>query len=481
MMAPQNSRKVVKGTIWSIIDVTSKQAVGFVLNIILARLLFPSDYGIIGIVIIFTSFADVIADGGLSVALIRKVDKTKEDEATAFWVNLLIGFLVYSLIFIFSPLIAEFFDIPELLWVIRVTSTSILFNSCSIVQNSRLISDLRLDVLTKLSVLIQILSGLIAVVLAYLGFGVWALVFQVVFSGILRMVSLWYVTKWIPYLCFSKQSFSYLWSFGSRLLLSNVIGTIYDRIYSFLIGKKVGSTQLGLYTRADSLGVQATSIINSTLSKVLIPYLKNFLYNESLLKSKYLEVLEIVSFLIFPLMFLMIAISEPLFLILFGERWLEAVPIFKILCFGYAWGPFTIISLQLLQTLGDSKYFLKLEIIKKVIQTGVIIIAIPFGFWGIVIAQPFYFIIGTLINLSIAHKYFRSSYFQELFHIIKYFILSVPILFFGAYICHQEMNALLQIFFLMLVSFLYYLSIVVFFNLRAYFLLKQVILSIIKR
>lgn len=479
-MAPQDSRKVVKGTFWSIIEVTSKQAVSFFLNIILARLLFPSDYGIIGIVLIFTSFADVIADGGLSVALIRKVDKTKEDEATAFWVNLIFGILVYSLIFILSPIIAEFFDIPELLWVIRITSISILFNSCSIVQNSRLISDLRLDVLTKLGVVIQILSGLIAVVMAYLGYGVWALVFQVLLSGFLRMVGLWYITKWTPHFSFSKKSFSYLWSFGSRLLLSNVIGTLYDRIYSFLIGKKVGSVKLGLYTRADSLGVQTCSIVNSTLSKVLIPYLKNFLNDKKLLLEKYMEVLEIVSFLIFPLMFLLIAISKPLFLILFGERWNEAVPIFKILCFGYAWGPFTVISLQLLQTLGDSKYFLKLELIKKMIQTVVIVVAIQFGFWGIVIAQPFYFIIGTLVNLSIAHSFLGSSYLQELSRILKYFITSIPIVLLGAYICKLQIGAWGQILIMIIVTILFYALIVTVFRLRAFYMLKHIVSSIKK-
>lgn len=473
-MKPSQNSKVVKGTIWSLLDVTSRQSISFILNIILARLLFPSDYGIIGVVLIFTSFADVIADGGLSVALIRKIDRTTDDESTAFYINILIGVFLYISIFALSPFIASFFYIPDLNLIIRITSVSIIFNSCSIVQNSILISDMRLGVITKMGVIIQVSSGIIAVVLAYAGMGVWALVVQIILSSFLRMITLWFITKWMPQLYFCNKSFSYLWSFGSKLLLSNVIGTIYDRIYSFLIGKKVGYVQLGLYTRADSLASQGPSIVNATLAKVLIPYLKSYIEDKKQLQERYMEVVEVASFLIFPIMILLISISKPLFLILFGERWMEAVPIFRIICFGYAWGPFTIISLQLLQTLGDSKYFLKLEIFKKIIQTLIILLAFQFGFWGIIVAQPFYFIIGTFINLSIAHKYLGSSYFTELICILKYMMASLPIMIIGYFVNDLNLHAIYEIILITIAGMLLYLAIILVFKFPALLFVKKV-------
>lgn len=422
------SRKTVKGAFWSGLDIISRQIISFVINIILARLLFPEDYGILGIVLVFTNIMDVIIDGGFSVALIRKKERTEEDLSTAFFFNVILGIIGYICLFVAAPYIALFFDTPSITIILRVVGLGVIFNSLSIVQNAILTAELRLDVYTKISVGTQILCGILCIGMAYKGYGVWALVAQTTATYFLKMLLLWLLAKWRPKFLFDKASFSYLWGFGSKLLASSLIGTIFYKAYTFVIGKFVGKYELGLFTRAETLGQQAPSIFSSILQKVVVPSLSVYQDDKEKLVLNYKKYISVVAFLLSPIVVFCIAEAKPIFLILFGSRWEQCVPMFQILCIGFIWYPFANMGLYLLQIVGKSGEILKLEFYKKPIGALIIAAGIPFGIWGIIISKVVVDTYCFCVNLSPLKKELNYGIVSQIIGIVKYIIPAIPYL-----------------------------------------------------
>lgn len=427
-MAESLSKKTVESSVWSIADVVFRQGVGFVISVILARLLTPSDYGTVGMMAIFITIANVFVDSGFSSGLIRKIDRTDDDLSTAFYFNILVAIAVYSILFFTSSYIASFFNIPELTIYIRVLGLVLIFNSLNMVQNAILISSMRIKQLTMVSATSQVSTGIIAIILAHHGWGVWALIGQQLFAAIFQAILLLITTRWRPKKVFKRESFNYLWGYGSKLLTATLIGTIFSQTYSFVIGKVLGKRDLGLYSRSDQFAVQPSNIVTNIINKALVPSLATCQNDHQRLQRNYQKCVEIISFLIFPLMFTLGIAAEPLFKVLFGTKWDGAIPLFQILCFGYSVDIFSTLSLNLIQVMGRTDYTLKLEFIKKPFYAAIIIITIFIGLKAIVIGKAVYCLIAALINLSVVKNLLKYSYWKQILDIFKYALIAIVIL-----------------------------------------------------
>lgn len=430
LMSDSLTKRTIKSSIWSVIDIILRQGIGFVVSVILARLLTPSDYGTIGLIMIFITLSNVFVDSGFSSGLIRKIDRTEEDLSTAFIFNIFVAVFIYFLLYISAPYISSFFDNLSLTLLLRVLGLVLIINSLNLVQNAILIFSMRIKQLAIITSISQITTGIIAIFLAYCGYGVWALVLQQLFAASIQTILLIIFTRWHPHIVFDKDSFRYLWGYGSKLLCANFIGSIFDQAYSFIIGKYLGKKELGLYSRSDQFAQQPCSIITNVISKALVPSLANCQNDIEKLKCNYIKCIEAISFIIFPLMFLLSFIAQPLFSVLFGNKWISAVPLFQILCIGYSMNIFSNLSLQLIQVMGRTDYTLKLEFFKKPIFAIIILISFLGGLHGIVLGHAFYCFVAAMINLSVVKALLNYGYVRQVLDIFKYAFLALLIIIF---------------------------------------------------
>lgn len=393
--------KTVKGTMWSAIDNVSQFGVQFIVSIVLARLLSPDDYGLIGIIAIFTVVCTAIINGGFSTALIRKKNPTADDYNTAFIVNLGLSFVLYAVIFFCSPLIAFFFEREELVALTRVSSFTVIIGAFAIVQQVRLTKRIDFKTQTKVTLIASILSGIIGIAMALLGMGVWALVFQGIIAQLLRTILLWFFNHWAPSLRFSKQSFKELFGFGWKMMVSSVLDSLWTQLYQAVVGKFYSPATLGQYTRANQFSSMFSSNLTSVIQRVTYPILSEIQDEKERMFAAYRKIIKTTMFITFALMFALGAVSEPLLYCLIGEKWHEAATYLPLICLVGAFYPLHAINLNMLQVQGRSDLFLGLEIIKKIIGL------IPLGIGAFVGIFPMLY--TTIITSIIC--YFLNSYF----------------------------------------------------------------------
>lgn len=369
-MAGEDLRnKAKRGFVWNTVERLVTNGIQFILTVILARLLSPDDYGIIAMPAIFLAIAQVFIDSGFANALIRKPDLNEKDLSTAFYFNVIVGVVAYLLLFVTSPLIATFFNTPILSQLLKVTALVVFLNSLGIVQQAVLTKKMDFKSQAVISAISTFVSGVLGVWMAYSGYGVWALVLQQVSAALLRVVMLWGYGRWKPLWIWSKESFGYLWNFGSKVIIIGLLDTIYNNVYAFVIGKKYNAKDLGNYTRAQQFADLPINNINSIVQKVTLPLLSEIQDDDTRLSSIYLRLIEMSSLLVVPLMFGLAAMANPLIIALLGKEWEGCVLLFQILCIARFWTPFNAINVNLLQVKGRTDLLLKLEIAKKVVIT----------------------------------------------------------------------------------------------------------------
>lgn len=416
--------KTLSGVKWNAIGRFSTQGVSFVISILLARILTPSDYGVVGMIGIFMAIAQTFIDSGFGSALIRKKDCTDEDFSTAFYFNIVVGVVCYLILFLVAPLIANFFDTPILKDIVRVLSINLFLNSLSIVQTAKLTAAVDFKSQAKVSLVATIVSGCVGLAMAYSGFGVWSLVFQSVSLSAVRTLLLWMITKWKPLRTFSKQSFKYLFGFGSKILSASLLHTVYSNLTTILIGKFYTSKDLGYYTRGESLATLPSSNLTGILQSVTYPILAKIQDDDERLIQVYRKYIRITSMVIFFGMFMMAALSKPLILTLLTDKWADSIIYLQIFCFAYMFDHICQLNLNILYVKGRSDLVLRLEIIKKTISISMIVSAIPFGVLAICIARALYTQIAVIINTYYTGKLFGLGYFAQVKDFIKYFIYS---------------------------------------------------------
>lgn len=408
--------KTVFGFIWSFIEVIMNQGTQFIIQIILARLLLPDDFGVIGMITIFIAVSNSIVDSGLSNALIREKEINNTKYSTIFYFNLLISLCMYALLYFIAPLVAQFYSEPKLISILRILSLSIIINSFGLIQKTILIRKIDFKSQTKITMISSIISGFIAVASAFSGLGVWSLVLRTLSMSILQSLLLFIHNRWIPKLVFSIRDFKKLFCFGWRMLVSGLIDTLYVNLYYLIIGKSFSAMTLGYYTNACKLKDTISQSITGAVQKVSLPVLSNINGNNANLKNAYKKILKNTAFIVFPIMVGLSAVGDSIITILFGEKWIPSIVYFQILCLEAMLYPIHAINLNILQVKGRADLFLKLEIIKKIVGIAFIAIAIflKSGINGLLAVAVFVSYIDYFINSMYSKKLINYSIKEQL-------------------------------------------------------------------
>lgn len=424
-MSESLKSKTISGVLWSALERFSLQGVQFVINIIMARLLLPSDYGMIGMLVIFLQISQAFIDSGFANALIQKKDRTNTDFSTVFYFNVVLSILFYVLIFISAPYIADFYHMPTLTLVTRVISLGLVISSLSAVHKTKLICTIDFKTQSKVSLVSAILSGLLGIFMAYTGFGVWALVYQSLVNALLQTIMYYVFLRWLPARIFSVYSFKRLFSFGSKLLLSGLIHTVYYNLYSIVIGRKFSAMDLGYYTRAEQFATFPSSNLNAIISRVTFPILSSIQDNDEYLSLAYRKYIRLASFLIFPLMIGLAVLAKPVIIILLTEKWIGIIVLLQILCLDWMFDHLSIINLNLLYVKGRSDLALRLEIVKKVIATFILFVSIPFGLIGMCWGRVIYSLLATYLNTRYTNSLISLSFITQMKDIYPSLLLSI--------------------------------------------------------
>lgn len=390
--------KTIKGVAWSSIDNVMQYAVSFVVGVILARLLSPDDYGLIGIIGIFTAICSTIINGGFGNALIRKQDATEEDYNTVFIINIGVSIILYGVIFLCAPIIAQFFERQELTGLTRVTSLSIIIGALALVQQTILTKRIDFKTQTRITVISSVTSGVIGIIMAFAGCGVWALVFQGLLSQTMQTILLWVFNKWYPNFCFSKDSFKDLFGYSWKLTVSWLLDTIWRQIYQIVVGKFYSPSALGQYTRANGFAQLFSSNLTNVLTRVSFPVLSALQGDTERMVSGYRKMIKVSMLLSTGGLFLLGAVSEPLLFSLIGAKWYDATVYLPLICISSTLYPLAAYNLNMLQVLGRSDLFLFLEIWKKTIAIIPILVGIFIGIIPMLISSIFISVLCFFIN-----------------------------------------------------------------------------------
>ena len=429
-MSDSLKSKTVKGVVWSSIERFSTQGVQFLIMIIMARLLTPKDYGLIGMLAIFLAVAQSLIDSGFSQALIRKQDRTDVDNSTVFYFNIVVSSALYLILFIAAPFVADFYNQPELTSVMRVVCLGVILNSLAVVQRALLTVRIDFKTQAKASLSAAVISGCIGIVLAYCGFGVWSLVVQQLLNLSVNTLLLWIFSKWRPIAVFSWKSFHELFAFGSKLLASGLLDTLYRNIYPIVIGKLFSASSLGHYTRAQQFSEFPSSNVTGIIQRVTYPILCGIQDETERLEAVYRKFLKLSAFIIFPLMIGMSAVARPFIDIALGTQWGFCGQLLQIICFAMMWYPIHAINLNLLQVKGRSDLFLRLEIIKKILGITVLCITAPFGLVVMCYGQIFNSIVALVINTYYTGKLINVGFIRQMKDLLPTLLLSLTM--FGA-------------------------------------------------
>ena len=425
MVTESLKQKTTNGLFWSSVERFSNQGVSFVFSIILARILAPRDFGIVAMIGIFFAVAQSFVDSGISNALVRKTDRREEDLSTCFYFNIGVGIVAYIVLFLIAPFIADFYNQPILSPIIRITGLGVVLNSLCVVQQA--LFTIRIDFKSQAKVTLSatIISGIVGVVLAYLGYGVWALVWQGVVMSLVRMGLLWLMSKWRPKTGFSKDSFHYLFGYGSKLLASGLLDTIYNNIYPIVIGKFYSPAQLGNYSRALTFAQLPSSNITSILQRVTFPVLSTIQDDMPRLQTDYRRLLKLSAFIVFPLMMGLAAVAFPVIRIILTPKWEGCSLYLQIICFALMLYPIHAINLNLLQVKGRSDLFLRLEVIKKIVGVCIMCITIPLGITAMCIGMVASSLIALFINTFYTGKLIDIGYLKQMCDLLPIFINSL--------------------------------------------------------
>lgn len=406
--------RTVKGTFWSAMDAVLGQGVAFIVGLVLARLLSPAEYGLVGICLIFTTILSGIVDSGFSNALIRKTDTTKEDYNTMFFTNLALSTVLFILLYVCAPAISVFFNHPELVKLVRTMGLILIFQALSLVQNTILTKRIDFKTKTKASAISAILSGVLGISLAFSGFGVWALVVQQLSRQIIYTVCLWFFNKWWPKFQFSILSFRYMWGFGWKMMLSGLLNNIWNQLYQVVVGKYYSPATLGQYTRAEQYASIFSSNLTSIVQRVSFPVLSELQDETERLVSGYRRIIKITMFVTAVSMILMGAIAEPLVYCLIGPQWHEAATYLPYICILMSLYPLQAINLNMLQVQGRSDLFLVLEVVKKVLAIGPLCLGVFAGIFWMLIGSIVCGIISFFLNSYYTGKSLRYTSWMQL-------------------------------------------------------------------
>ena len=419
------SKQATSGLVWTFTQQFGNQIVGFVVSMILARILMPEEFGLIGMIAIFISIGKALVDSGLTQSLIRSQDLDQADFSTVFFFNLVASVIVYALIFFSAPLISIFYDKEILTPLVRLFCVTFIIDAFSSIQKARLTKIMNFKTQAIIAIPSTIFGGVVGIIMAYMGYGVWSLVWSTIASSTLGSIQFWFYSKWSPSFIFDISKFKDHFGFGYKLTLSSLLTKIFDNIYIIVIGKFFSASQVGFYTRAETMKQLPVTNISSALNKVTYPLFASIQNDDVRLKRVYKKLMQMVVFVIAPTLVFLAILAEPTFRLLFTEKWLPAVPFFQLLCVTGILYPIHAYNLNVLKVKGRSDLFLKLEVIKKIIIILTIVMSIRFGIFALLYGQIFTSLLAFFINTHYTGKFINYTTWQQSKDIIPILLISL--------------------------------------------------------
>ena len=434
-------KQASSGFTWTFIQQFGHQFIGFVVSMILARILLPEEFGLIGMIGIFIAIGTGLMDSGLNQSLIRGKEMDQGDYSTVFFFNLISSIVLYVIIYFCAPLIANFYDQPVLTNLVRVYCLIFIISAFAAVQNARLTKKLDFKTQTIIAIPASIVGGIVGITMAYTGFGVWSLVWSSLVVSLVGTVQLWFYSKWTPDLIFDIKKFKDHFNFGYKLALSGLLDKIFNNIYLIVIGKYFAASQVGFYTRAETLKHLPVRNIANALNKVTYPLFATIQDDDVRLKRVYRQLMQMVTFVVAPVLIFMAVLGEPIFVFLFTEKWLPAVPYFQILCLTGILYPIHAYNLNILKVKGRSDLFLKLEIIKKILLLISIALTIQFGIYALLFSQVLFSVLAFGINTHYTGKFLNYTTWDQSRDVIPTILLGA---FSGAVVFLVDYYSVLQ-------------------------------------
>lgn len=407
-------QKALSGIFWTLIQQFSSQGISFIVSIILARILLPEQFGLIAILNVFVNIGSILMDGGMGQSLIRTENPDTDDYSTVFYFNLIVSFIIYSIVYFVSPFIANFYYKPELESISKWYCIIFITNAFSSIHYTRLTKNMEFKKELTITIPSLIISSVVGVLMAYFGFGIWSLVVSSILQSTIVGVQLWFRSDWKPIFKFKKDKFYLHFKYGYKLTISGILDAIFNNIYVLIIGKYFATNQVGFYNRADSLKQLPVNNISSVLNKITFPLFAKIQDDNVRIKDMNKKIMQMVLYFVAPTLLIMAALGEPLFRLLFTDKWLPAVPYFQILCWGGILYPIHAYNLNILKVKGRSDLFLRLEIFKKVVIIITIISSITFGISGLLYGTIITSIIAFFINTYYTGKLINYSSFKQL-------------------------------------------------------------------
>lgn len=417
--------KILSSLLWRFLERIGAQGVSFIVSLVLARMLAPEAYGTIALVTVFIAILQVFVDSGLGNALIQKKDADDVDFSSVFYFNICICSALYLVLFLCAPLIGIFYNDNTLVPIVRVLGITLIISGLKNVQQAYVSKTLQFKKFFYSTLIGTVGSAVVGIIMAYFDFGVWALVFQNLLNGVIDTLILWVTVRWRPKRVFSIERLLVLVNFGWKILASSLLHTVYTNLRSLIIGKMYTTADLAYYNKGRSFPVLVVSNINTSIDSVLFPAMSN--YQDSIAKVKALTRRSIMvsSYIMWPMMIGLAVVAEPLIVLLLTDKWLPAVPFLQIVCFSFALEPLQTANLNAIRSLGRSDITLKLEIIKKTISIGILILSMKYGVIAIALSGVVYAVIATVLNAFPNKNLLHYGYFEQLRDIMPSLIMAV--------------------------------------------------------
>jgi len=435
MKSVENNQKIVKGLFWKFSERFSAQIVSFIVSILLARLLLPSDYGIVSLVLVFIDLANVFVVNGFSTALIQNKNSDEVDFSTMFFSSLFISLLFYFIIFCSAGFIANFYDNLLIIPVVRVLALRIPLSAINSIQHAYVSRKMQFKKFFFSTIIGTIFSGVVGIVMALKGYGVWALVAQYLVNSIVDTIVLFFTIGWKPKFLFSYKRAKIMMNYGWKITLGAFVDELYIQVRALIIGKKYNSESLAFYNKGNQFPKLFITNINSSISSVLFPGMSNLSDNKAEVKQLCQKFIKNVSFLISPLMIGLYVVSPALISILLTEAWMPCLPFLRIACINYMLTPINSANLQAIKALGRSDVFLKLEITKKVLGIIILLISMWFGIYVLALSALFVQILCNILNAIPTKKLLGYGYLDQMRDIIPSIGMSIIM---GLIICLLE-------------------------------------------
>lgn len=467
--------KTVNGVLWNAVNRFSTQGIQFVFNILIARILLPEDYGVVALLSIFLAVSQAFIDSGFANALVRKKDRTEADYNTVFYFNIVISVFFCLLLWLTAPAIAAFYKTPILTKITRVVCFNLVINAFGAIQHVRLTIDINFKTKAVISIISITAVGTVGLWMARHGYGVWALVVQSLVSSSLNTLLAWVFVRWRPRFIFSWKSLKEMFAFGSKLLASGLIDTVWGNMYNIVIGKIINPAALGVYNRAESFATFPSANIYGLVQSVSYPVLCSIQDDRERLREAFRKYIRLFAYIVFPMMVGLAAVADPFIRLLLTDKWADSIPYLQILCFSLMWYPINGMNMTFPNVLGRSDTYLKMVVITKILDVVVLLITVPLGLVAMCVGRIFTSVIGFVIcsqNQRILLNYGTLQQFKDFSKSLLHSIIMGALVIFTMSIIS---STILKLFLGIFIGILYYYIISIVFKKEEYVFLMDIL------